>query len=202
MRLAAATALALAAAGAPALAGEPPAAPREVASAFFAALHRLDAEGAAAHATGPEVRRTLSALVKLLRAYAALEAALETRFGPAGARGVGYRAKVEAEDASLRGAREEIDGDRARVRAGDGRVVAALARVKGAWKVDLRSAENLAEGTAALERDAEGTRRAAAEVARRLAAGDYRGEDEALEDFRDRAEGATRDLPWPGERSL
>jgi hypothetical protein len=195
-----AAALALAAG---ARAGEPAGtSPRAVAAAFYAALHRFDAEAAAALAEGPDARRKLSALVKLGRAYLDLEEAMGSRFGPEAARRVGYRAKSQAEAASVRAAREEVEGDRARVIGADDRVLATLTWVKGAWRMDLREAENLSGSPVALERDAEGSRRAAAEVTRRLAAGGYRDEDEALADFTDRADRAAEEVPWPGEKSL
>jgi hypothetical protein len=180
----------------------PPQAPREVAVAFYGALHRLDAGAAAALATGPDAARTLAAWVELARAFARLEEALAARFGPDAGSRVGYRAKVKAEADAVQGSRLEAEGDRARVLADDGRVIAALRRVEGRWKVDLSEAANLAGGVVALERDAEGTRRAAGEVVSRLRAGGYRDEEEALADFRARAARATEELPWPGEQAL
>lgn len=195
---AAAVALLLAA---PARTAEPRT-PTEVAAAFFDALHRHDAERAAALATGPEARRTLRAFVKLSRAYADLEEALVARFGPEAGEAIGYRARVRAEAMAFLAARDEVEGDRAQVRGGDDRLIAVLRRVKGVWRVDLADALNLESGVAALEREAGAARRAADAVVRGVAAGRYPGPDEALDDFRERLARAVEAAPRPGERSF
>jgi len=186
---------------APAAAAEP-GSPTEVASRFYAALHRLDAKGAAALAAGKDAGRVLAAFVEVSRAYVGLEKALEERFGPEAASLVGYRAKSRAEALAFLAAGDEIEGERARVVGADGRNLASLTRVKGEWRVDLDEALNLAEGLEALERDARAARLASGAVAGRLAAGKYREPAEALADFRARSARAAEEAPRPGERSL
>jgi len=193
--------LALALASGPAQAA-PPREPLEVARAFFDALHRHDDGAAAALADGPEARRTLRAFVTLSRAHSDLEEALRRRFGDEAASKVGWRDRARAEALAFLAARQEVDGDRAEVLAGDDRVIAVLRRRAGTWRVELSEAANLAGGAPALEREAEAARRATAEVARRLRAGDYADEDEALSDWRARAARRAGEAPRPGERSL
>lgn len=179
-----------------------PGSPTDVASRFYAALHRFDAEGAAALATGPEARRTLQAFVELSRAFARLEEALGKRFGAEAAQRVGYGAKSKAEALAFLAAHDEIEGEKARVVGADGRMLASLTRRDGRWRVELSEALNLAEGIPALERDASVARQAAGEVSERLASGRYAGAAEALTDFQARTRRAAEQSPRPGERAL
>ncbi|MBI5070444.1 MAG: hypothetical protein HZB56_19605 [Deltaproteobacteria bacterium] len=187
---------------APAAGAAGPGTPTDVASRFYAAIHRFDAAGAAALASGKEAPRILSSFVELSRAYARLEEAVARRFGPEEASRVGYGAKSRAEALGFLAAHDEIDGDRARVVGADGRTLASLTRVKGQWRVDLVAALNLADGVEALERDARAAARASEVVIRGLAAGHFQAPAEALADFEARTARAVRAAPRPGERSL
>jgi hypothetical protein len=180
----------------------PPREPLEVARAFFDALHRHDAQAAAALADGPEAARTLRAFVRLSKAHADLEEALRARFGEEAAAQVGWRSRARAEALAFLAARQEVAGDRALVLAGDDRVIAVLRLRAGAWKVELSEAENLAAGAPELERAAEGARQATEQVARRLRAGAYGSGEEAIADWQGRAEKAKDDAPRQGERAL
>jgi hypothetical protein len=176
--------------------------PLEVARAFFDALHRHDAKGAAALADGPDAARTLRAFVALSKAHADLEEALRRTFGDEAASQVGWRSRARAEALAFLAARQEVAGDRAVVLAGDDRTIAVLRLRSGSWKVELSEAENLAPGAPELERAGQGASRATEEVERRLRAGAYADAEEAIADWQRRAAKGAAEAPRQGERAL
>jgi hypothetical protein len=114
---------------------------------------------------------------------------------------VGYASRVAAERAALAGADAAVEGDRATV-TGGGSTLASLQRIGGAWKVVLEDALATDEGVAALEAEADASRRAAERVVPAIRGGLYDSADDALEAFRNELStagvGEEPDLP-PGE---
>jgi hypothetical protein len=182
---------------------DPAATPVEVTRAFYAALHGFDAPRAAALVASPSAPRATAAFVTMARAYESVERALQARYGRA-VEGVGYDARVAAENAALMEARAQVDGDAATV-TGRGMGLASLRRTPGGWRVLLDDALGTEAGLAALERDAEASRRAAERVVPTIQGGLFDDPDDALQAFRNElasgSSGEAPDLPdGPQER--
>lgn len=180
--------------------GAPGATPLGAARAFFAAVHALDGEGAARHLDSPRARAIGGALVRLAGAYRDLERALARRFGPAAEEAVGFGARRAAEERELAEAREEVDGDRAVIRAG-GREVVHLRRRDGAWRVEPGPGLAAPGGAESLAHQAEAARAAVDRVAPVVAAGLVDDLGAALQLFRNElARQAGEAAPEPDRR--
>jgi hypothetical protein len=158
------------------------ASPVEVTRAFYSALHAFDAPGAAALVASPSAARATAAFVAMARAYESVERALQARYGRE-VEGVGYDARVAAERAALAEARARVEGDGATV-TGKGPALATLRRTPEGWRVLLDDALGTEEGLAALEREAEASRRAAERVVPAIQGGLFDTPEDALQAFR------------------
>jgi hypothetical protein len=180
------------------------ASPLDVARAFYGALHGGDAEGAAKLAGSPNSRPATDSFVKLANAYRDLEGAVAEHFGSEAAHVVGYRDRVAAEDEALRQAKEQVKGGEATVTAGD-KLLAALRKVNGEWRVVLEEALSTERGVAGLALEAEASRQAVARVAPSIRQGLFDGPEDALEAFRNEVtafmQGVEPDLPRGPERA-
>jgi hypothetical protein len=164
--------------------------PLEVTREFYKALHAGDAAKAAKLAVG-DAKPALSAYVRLARAHRQLEEAVAKKFGQEEAALVGYGNKVQSEVKALLGATEEIDGDEARVTGEDGRILAALRKIGGRWKVELQDSISTEAGKRRIAKGAAATESEARRVMAGVRAGRYPDAESAVRDFQLRVAKAT-----------